>query len=403
MKDMQNKIFIFVLIFILTSVLCWFPVKHILISKGFLELQTTSNWIYYEPTQTSTFGKINDFIEEKKTNLQNRVTNYFPFYLGLNKLFYQQVISTNKLIYKDDFPVSFNGEGEYIFYNDKYDFYYVRSNYNDEYLNNRVIKQTDFFNSIYTSNPDISLNIYIVPSYELTNLPNNNLNKYITTFKNNLDENIKVSELNIESNEDYIKKFYRTDHHWNMYGAYQGYKDISNMMGNDYLDLNIKKISPIKYYGSYAKNSLSTLTNDYLYDVETNLMYKFEINSKYDNNKFKPRKITYNKGFEFFDYYIHYFDGQYGLVKYTYDNDSEDNLLIFSDSYAWQIDYLIASHYKNTYVVNLRYDDYTNGTFNYNDFVKENNISDVLFLYMGTTTVFDQYNYNFDNKIVRDK
>lgn len=402
MKEKQNKIFILVLIFILSSVLCWFLIKHVLISKGFLELQTTSNWIYYESTETSVLGKINDFIEEKKTNLQNRVTNYFPFYLGLNKLFYHQVISTNKLIYQDDFPINYNGDGEYIFYNDEYDFYYVRINRNEVDLSNRVIQQSDFFNSLYKSNPDISLNIYIVPGYQQTKLADNNLNKYIDEFKNNLNKNINVSELKIESNEDYIKKFYKTDHHWNIYGAYQGYKDISNMMGNNPLNLNINQISPVKYYGSYAKNSLSTLTYDHLYDVENNLTYEVEINSKY-YNKFKPRKITYNKGFEFFDYYIHYFDGQCGLVKYSYENDSEENLLIFSDSYAWQIDYLLASHYKNTYVVNLRYDDYANGTFNYNEFVKEHNISDVLFLYMGTTTVFDQYDYNFDNKIVRDK
>lgn len=403
MKDKQNKIFILVLMFILGSVLCWFPIKHILISKGLLELQTTGNWVFFEPTKTSFLGKIDDFIEEKKVSLQNRVTNYFPFYFNLNKLFYNQVITTNKLLYKNDFPISFNGENEYIFYNDKYDFYYVRSNRNNDDLSNRVIKQSNFFNSLYEANPNIALNIYIVPSYEQTNLSNNNLNNYINNFKSNLNKNINVSELQIESNEDYIKKFYKTDHHWNIYGAYQGYKDISAMMDKKPLDLNIVKIDPVKYYGSYAKNSLSTLTNDYIYDVESNLTYDVEISSKYSVDKFKPRKITYNKGYQFFDYYIHYFDGQYGLVKYTYDNNSEDNLLIFSDSYAWQIDYLIASHYKNTYVVNLRYDEYSNGTFDYNQFVKDHEISNVLFLYMGSTTVFDQYNYNFDNKIVRDK
>ena len=45
------------------------------------------------------------------------------------------------------------------------------------------------------------------------------------------------------------------------------------------------------------------------------------------------------------------------------------------------------------------------GCTNQNDSLEngnENNISNVLFLYEGSATIFDQYDYNFDDKIVRD-
>ena len=106
MNNKKDKIFILTLIFIIGIVLLWFPIKHILISNGVLELQTTSNWIFYEATKTGILGKIDDFIQERKTTLQNRITNYFPFYHNLNQFFYTQVINSNKLIYKDDFPIN---------------------------------------------------------------------------------------------------------------------------------------------------------------------------------------------------------------------------------------------------------------------------------------------------------
>ena len=403
MNKKQDKFFVIVLVIILCSVLAWFPIKHFLISKGYIDLVITSNWVFYESKQTGTLGKIDDFIEEKKTNLQNRVTNYFPFYETLNQAFYASVINSNKIIYQDNFPVSLNPDKEYVFYDDEYDFYYIRTNRGKESLNDKVNEQVEFFNSLYNSNPNINLNIYLIPRYEQTNLSNYNLAKYTDTFKENINKNINVSELKIKSTEDYINKFYKTDHHWNMYGAYEGYQDITKMLKKEPNTFTVEKVGKTLYYGSLAKVSLSSLTYDNIYDIKEHLDYKIEVNGNEPDTDFKPRKITYEKDYKFFDYYIHYFNGQYGLLKYTFNNDSNQNLLIFSDSYAWQIDYLIASHYKNTYVVNLRYDEYADGIFDYNQFIEENNIQDVLFLYEGSSTVFDQYDYGFNEKIVRDE
>ena len=404
MKKNNKHDLCFVIIFgiIISSVLLWFPINHVLLHLGYKELQTTDNWVYFEYTKTGLIGKIDDFIEGQKTNIQNRVTNYFPFYHNLNKLFYKQVINSNKLSYKNNIPIGLNSTNEYVFYNNKDNFYYLVNNHNEEELNKRVESQIDFFNSLYKFNSNIDLYIYLIPRYEQTILPNNNLYTYSSKFKTGINNKINISELKINSTNDYLNKFYKTDHHWNMYGAYQGYQDIMHMLGKMPMTLNIKKANNKPYYGSMAKSSLSTLVSDDIYDVDVNLDYKVLINGKNAPDKFKPRTMRYNKDYQFFDYYIHYFDGQYGLVEYNFNNDSDENLLIFSDSYAWQIDYLIASHYKNTYVVNLRYDDYANGTFNYNEFINKNKISKVLFLYEGSATIFDQYDYNFNNKIVRD-
>lgn len=397
----ENILFIAMIFFIIGIVFIWILINHLLIMKGYKELQITDNWQFFEFTKTGLIGEIDDFVEDKKISLQNRLNNYFPFYQELTSSFYSQVINNNKLLYKDNYPISLNSDSEYVFYNNTYNFYYLINKRSESDLEKRVDSQIDFFNSLRKSNKDVSMNLYYIPRFEQLDFLDNNLSKYKTKFEEGLSNEINFSELQIKNPKDYTKKFYKTDHHWNMYGAYEGYKDIMKMLNKDSMDLTINRVSTKPYYGSLAKSSLSKLTNDDITDITYRPKYNTSISNLKKLEKFKPRKITYQKDYDFFDYYVHYFDGQTGLTKYTYESDSLDNLLIFSDSYAWQIDYLIAKEFKNTYVVNLRYDEYKNGKFDYNEFIKDNNITDVLFLYEGSSLIFDQYDYNFNNKIER--
>lgn len=401
MKKNNDLIFIFIMASIVGVVLVWFPINHLLLHFGYRELKTTDNWVYFEYTKSGFLGKIDDMIESKKTNIQNRVTNYFPFYHDITSLYYKGIIATNKIFYKSDVPIGNNSDGEYVFYDVDNSFYYLVNNHSEDELNRKCNEQIDFFNNLSKSNLNVSLNIYFAPRYEQSNLYKNSLNDFTFKFIDGLNDNINVDYLKYFNVDEYKNYFYKTDHHWSIYGAYQGYKDINNMMNNSSLELDILKVKD-NYYGSIAKSSMSKLVSDSIYDVDYHSNISISINGGDLLEKYKPRAISYSKGYDFFDYYVHYFNGQYGLIKYSNDNDNNKNLLIFSDSYGWQIDYLLANNYTNTYVVNLRYDDYQNGTFNYNEFINNNDITDVLFLYEGSAIVYDTYDYNFSGKIVVD-
>ena len=109
--------------------------------------------------------------------------------------------------------------------------------------------------------------------------------------------------------------------------------------------------------------------------------------------------IRLDRSYKYYDYYVQYFNGQYGNIVYDYHNDEKENLLIMSDSYAWSIDYLIASNFNKTHVINLRYDEYKNNSFDLVKYVKDNNISKVLFLYSAEAILFDNYNYDFVGRV----
>jgi hypothetical protein len=64
------------------------------------------------------------------------------------------------------------------------------------------------------------------------------------------------------------------------------------------------------------------------------------------------------------------------LVEFSFENDSGRNLLILGSSFRYALDPLLASHYNNTYGIDLRY--FTD--FSLSEFLAENNVDDVLFI-----------------------
>ena len=148
-----------------------------------------------------------------------------------------------------------------------------------------------------------------------------------------------------------------------------------------------------------AKTALNDIIYDYISDIDYNPTYKVMVNDKMPKEIFKPREIRLDRDYKYYDYYVSYFNGQYGKVVYDFNNASKENILIVGDSYTWQIDYLLAQHFNKTHVINLRYDEFKDNVFDLSSYVKNNNISKVLFLYDGGSTLFDQYNYNFEGRV----
>lgn len=395
----KDKIFIVVFLCMLFGVLVWLPVKHVLIMTGRSSLQMTDNWVYFEAKPVNNIlDKIDNKFNQIKTGIENRVTNYFPFYGNLNSLYQDFNFETNKLIYKKDIPLKTNSDDEYIFYNKLDSFYYLENKYTKNELDERLEKQVKFFNSL--SAKGIDVNIYIPTRYELTTLKENNLNEYISLFKNKLNSNINITAMDVKDIETYKKYFYKTDHHWTIAGALNGYEDIMTMLGAEKInDIKTKTLTDRKYYGSLAKSIMNDSVYDYITDINLDLKYDCLVNGEKPDELFKPRSLKMDRSYKYYDYYVQYFNGQYGNVLYDYHNEDKDNLLIMSDSNAWQIDYLIAASFNKTHVINLRYDEYKGDSFDLRRYMIVNDIKKVLFLYDGESILFDQFNYDFIGRV----
>ena len=394
----KDKIFNAVFCGIIGGVCLYIPVHFMLVHIGVVTKTNNDNQVVFEPVaEKNIVDKVSNKVNAVKNRLENEVTNSFPFYNSLNGLYQNFNYYMNSFFYKE-VPLKTNSDSEYIFYNKENDFYYLENQYSKEELDKRLDTQVKMFNKL--ANLDIDMYLYFPTRYELTKLKDNNLNSYVDSFKDKLSSKIKVANMDITSLEQYKNYFYKTDHHWNMNGALAGYYDIMDILGKVPVDnLEVVNKRERKFYGSMAKSVLNDKTYDYILDVDKKLDYDVLVNGKQASEVFKPRQIRLDRDYLYYDYYVQYFNGQYGEICYDYHKDKEENLLILSDSYAWQIDYLIASSFNKTYVVNLRYDKWKKEDLNLEEYMKERNIKKVLFLYEGGSMMFDQYNYNLEGRI----
>jgi hypothetical protein len=75
-----------------------------------------------------------------------------------------------------------------------------------------------------------------------------------------------------------------------------------------------------------------------------------------------------------------YYGKNFGIVKYSNSADRHRNIIVVGDSYDNCIEKLLASHYKDTYFVDLRnYNKEVGEPFDMDQFLVDNRIDDILF------------------------
>ncbi len=279
------------------------------------------------------------------------------------------------------------------------------SNINDVYLGkdgylldsyNMIDYQNELVNSLNTfhdNNPDININIMLLPNkisiYEdklPSNVQINNQKEEIDNIYKQLHSNIhkiKTYDTLVKEKDNY-NLYYKTDHHWTMYGAYFGYQEyckINNLAYHQIKDYDVQTITDsfrgssfskvTDYSSDYDKIDLLTYSNDKVYveytDTQklTNTLYNFDYLKKKDK-------------------YSIFLDNNHSLIKITNNTTtSDDNLLIIKDSFANTLVPFLVNHYKKIDIIDPRY--YKRSITKY---IEDNQIKNVLFVFnLGTLSI----------------
>lgn len=388
----SNKGLIIVFIVVIFGFLILYPVSVVLINKGIIKPNLSN---FYEPvTGTGIIGQYNAKTKNIKSNINTKLTNYLFGYSEINQA-YVNLKNIFNVSYLDNFKaMGTNSDGEYIFKNTDKDYYVLLTDKNSIFIEDGIKKTSEFYNKL---SKYANLYIYLPSRYEYYDFNTISLldmKSYKDKFINSLDSSIKVDELKINNEEEYTKLFYKTDHHWNAYGALAGYKDIANMMGIDSYDLTAS-VSDTKYRGSIAKATLDANTYDYFTYINIPLRVDALVDGT-TNSKFKPMVIKDTKNI-YYDYYVGYYDGLFSEVKYQFGCAcGNNNLLIIGDSYSWMIDYIIANNFDYTYVLNPK----LAKKMDMVKYIQDNNIKTILVLNETQTTVFDGFEYDYATRWV---
>lgn len=232
---------------------------------------------------------------------------------------------------------------------------------------NQDISQTNYFQNLRFVNflakqqTEAEVTVMLVPSPGT--ILTDYLPKYATLYDSDkmyqeaseLLEGVSVVDLRTalkqESEERQI--YYKTDHHWNLRGAYVGYQDYCQSRGRqarDYDSFGIKAVSDSFYGTLYSKildpaavpDELAAPTNlpelDVVCDKKTH-------DGIYDSSKLKEK-----------DKYAYFFGGNYGEVDIKNDQaETEGKLLVIKDSFANSMIPFMVEDYSEIKLLDMRY------------------------------------------------
>lgn len=255
---------------------------------------------------------------------------------------------------------------------------------------------------------DTGVNWYVFPvtCFEDTALcdellPSESKRVLFEEFRTRLDPRVQFDCVEISSIEDKDEKYFRTDHHWNVYGYTEAYIKIARMMRKNYSDIEmyvpeIRRFDDVKFLGS---NALA-ISSRKIYDTFAVALYPLpphtvvrEDNVGYGGTETLDESLRrYESGqYERSESYPHYISYQMICRQVDYpENKTGRNLLIIGDSYSPPLHEVLASYFDHTYI---RYVDSNDGLSDttYEDLIKEYGITDVLLLEMSDRVIYDYY------------
>lgn len=261
-------------------------------------------------------------------------------------------------------------------------YHYYPLEYADVYLQ----KKADNINRLAAKYADIEFCcFYIETDADVDFINKKNNHELPNSLQGCLDSRIKFDKLAVNTLSDYQKRFYKTDHHWNSTGQYEGYQGIIALLkgsGEKLYATQTVYCDGLRLYGCKSRQ-----LDDYaIYDDFALLRGAIPDHAVYINNQ--PGTYGQKQAYENGDYSTepgvnHYgvCNGEdFGLVEYRFMQPEKGNIVIFADSYSNPINSLIAAHYDNTYIVDLRhYEDDLGQPFDFGGFIRGKNISQVLF------------------------
>jgi len=214
---------------------------------------------------------------------------------------------------------------------------------------------------------------------------------YFNEFMDRIEGTKGKGALNVDTFEKRMENIFRTDHHWSALGAYSGYCDIINMINKvspeigEPIPLNgLITYDEVRMRGSASRISSFSRIEEKFSVMDIDLP---EPDSKYKvrNNAASYANGTFNKG-RFADHYSEYYSigSRYVYPK----NNTGRNLLIIGDSFTWWSAWLIAANFDETYV----YFPWDRKKLNYDDYIWENNITDVVCMLFSDRILFNIYN-----------
>lgn len=242
-------------------------------------------------------------------------------------------------------------------------------------------KKADNYNEYFAAHPELDFYVYFIEKDTDINFETGEkvpARDYLFDRLELAPE--RLGRFAVDSFDEFSAWFYRTDHHWNLDGSYRGYTQLLELLGVE--DAPLRPTGDAVELGTFSGSKAIGITAAFR---EPFRAYPFD---------FPHMDVTVNGYPGDYGAQDAFFAGQGGTPSYGafYGWDSgevifstgqagRENLFVLGESYDNAVLKLLASHFNNTYSVDLRYyEAYMGKPFSFGQYVEEHNITQVLLI-----------------------
>lgn len=192
----------------------------------------------------------------------------------------------------------------------------------------------------------------------------------------------RMDYLEVSDFDTYSRFFFRTDHHWNYEGAYEGYRDVARMMGIAEGEL----LQPLETL-TVEQPLIGTKANSAGTDLMNEVFHAYRFDLPAMTTIVNGREEAYGTTFESYIgktqglSYAAYYGFDEGEVIFNTGREDKDNVLVLGNSYDNALLRPLSAHFGRLCAVDLRYYETDMGMeFDLDTYIRDNDIDRVLLI-----------------------
>lgn len=259
-------------------------------------------------------------------------------------------------------------------------------------------KRIEQINNVTEKMPDTKFVLYYIEKETDINFETREKKEFFEYIDENVNKsNLITKKFEVNSFDEYRKLFYKTDHHWNYDGSYKGYCELLSIISDEKPLIPVKKVifNDKEFTGSkvvqLGTNGIyKELFEAYYFDIPQHTTYICGAKEEYG------KEDWYVNTTHPYISYANFYGMDSGEVIFDFNNPQKKNVLLLGESYDNAIIKLVATHFNETYSVDLRnYEREMEKEFFLEKYVKENDIDIVILI--GNLGYFTSEDFSLEN------
>ena len=217
----------------------------------------------------------------------------------------------------------------------------------------------DTINS-FSSDHNVKSNVFLVPTAAwgaASQLPNGacdvDQKALLQEIKQQFPEQTFIDYTELASPSPNL--YYKTDHHWNEQGAYQGYVAIASKVLNKIPNTFTYNEVSNSFEGTmYSRSGAFWVHPDSIYEIVPDGI-DLQVTVSYDDGDTVTDSLYSTERLSTKDQYAYYLDGNHAYVDIKTNTNTNRKAVIVKDSYAHILMPFLATEYSEIQMVDLRY------------------------------------------------